>query len=342
MTDLGGGLAARVARLLGGPVKGGERLRGGRNSRVSRVDLADGRSVAVKEYFTAPGDARDRLGVEFGALTFLRLHGVCNVPAPLARDGADLGIYEWKEGTPAGRTPCAGDVEAMADFLLRLAALAGAARKAGLPAASDACFSFAGTVAAVRARLARFAAVADRDFHALRRELEHELDEGEAAGRARLAGRRLDPGAELSPGLHTLSPSDFGLHNALRSPGGLCFVDFEFCGLDDPAKMAADILLHPGMDLSRQDAATFVRLLAQGLSGDADFTERLRDVFLLHGVKWCLIACNEFLDGERARRDFAKSGGADALARSLARARAMLAALRGRDDLWRPPLAAID
>ena len=47
--------------------------------------------------------------------------------------------------------------------------------------------------------------------------------------------------------LRVLSPSDFGFHNALRRPDGtIVFVDFEYFGWDDPAKMMADAMLHPG------------------------------------------------------------------------------------------------
>jgi hypothetical protein len=42
-----------------------------------------------------------------------------------------------------------------------------------------------------------------------------------------------------------VSPSDFGFHNAFRSPIGVKFFDFEFAGWDDPAKAALDFMLQP-------------------------------------------------------------------------------------------------
>ena len=42
---------------------------------------------------------------------------------------------------------------------------------------------------------------------------------------------------ELLEQYRTLSPSDFGFHNALRTPAGtMVFLDFEYFGWDDPAK----------------------------------------------------------------------------------------------------------
>jgi hypothetical protein len=42
-----------------------------------------------------------------------------------------------------------------------------------------------------------------------------------------------------------VSPSDFGFHNAIRSPDGVRFIDFEFSGWDDPTKAVADYVLQP-------------------------------------------------------------------------------------------------
>lgn len=42
-----------------------------------------------------------------------------------------------------------------------------------------------------------------------------------------------------------VSPSDFGFHNAIETPTGIRFFDFEFSGWDDPAKATIDFLLQP-------------------------------------------------------------------------------------------------
>jgi hypothetical protein len=40
-----------------------------------------------------------------------------------------------------------------------------------------------------------------------------------------------------------VSPSDFGFHNAIRTKTGVKFIDFEFAGWDDPAKLCVDFVL---------------------------------------------------------------------------------------------------
>jgi len=42
-----------------------------------------------------------------------------------------------------------------------------------------------------------------------------------------------------------ISPSDFGFHNAINTPNGIRFIDFEFAGWDDPAKATLDFVLQP-------------------------------------------------------------------------------------------------
>lgn len=50
-----------------------------------------------------------------------------------------------------------------------------------------------------------------------------------------------------------LSPGDFGFHNAVRIPHGLKFFDFEYAGLDDPAKTLADFFLQPRVKVSNKN-----------------------------------------------------------------------------------------
>lgn len=49
----------------------------------------------------------------------------------------------------------------------------------------------------------------------------------------------------IDPAQLCVSPSDFGFYNAVRSPDGVRFIDFEFAGWDDPAKTVVDFILQP-------------------------------------------------------------------------------------------------
>ena len=42
-----------------------------------------------------------------------------------------------------------------------------------------------------------------------------------------------------------ISPSDFGFHNAIKVNNKIKFIDFEFAGIDDPAKTLCDFIMQP-------------------------------------------------------------------------------------------------
>lgn len=330
-----GGLAADFGRLLGRPVSGLERLGRGGNSRVFRLTGPDGASFFGKAYFRHPADGRDRLGVEFAAFQFLRASGLDQVPRPLAADRLrGLAAYEFIQGRAVpGEEVGPEDIDAAIEFLLRLRDLAGRPEAQALPAASEAFFSLAGILANLEARLARLRAVpaGPGPGTELGRFLDGEfgpaLERLRDFARQRYArlGRSVE--AELEPAERTLSPSDFGFHNALRRVDGrLVWCDFEYFGWDDPAKTAADFLLHPAMDLDLDSGRRFVRGLLAGL-GQADLGARLEALYPLFGLKWCLILLNEFISAERLRRGFAAGRAGESsrvLARQMAKARRML------------------
>lgn len=303
--------AAIGQELLGRRVLAAEPIGNGRNSRVFRIALApggDADSVVLKFYRRDPGDGRDRLGVEFNALTFLWHNSVRVVPRALVSDQArNCAIYEFIDGrTVAGSDVSAGDIVASVDFLANLRRLSGVDGSQGLPSASEACFSIADVVTSVARRLARLQAAAPRDEQERRMQawLAREFTELFVSVQRWMGGTSarwgIGPDRALPHEARSLSPSDFGFHNAVRRPAGqLAFVDFEYFGWDDPAKTVSDYLLHPGMalaeDLKHQFAARFLAAFA-----DVPLVkERARLVYPLFGLKWCLIILNDFLPERR-------------------------------------------
>ena len=142
---------------------------------------------------------------------------------------------------------------------------------------------------------------------------------------------------ELPVSSRTLSPSDFGFHNALRrSDGSICFLDFEYFGWDDPVRLAADFLLHPGMSLGEALRERFLKGMLEAFSGDDEFRVRLALLFPLIGMRWCMILLNEFHSEGWRTRQFAGSSRdrASVLAEQLQKARTML--LRLEDTEFEP------
>ena len=290
-----------------------EQLTGGGNNRVLRVDSA-GRPVVLKAYFRHPDDPRDRLRADFGFSTFAWACGGRALPQPLACDPeAGMAVYEFVAGgkLAPGEVTAAHVAEAAA-FFRGVNEHRGEPRAAELPEASEACFSIAAHVACVDRRVARLG----------------DIDTASPLGReaAEVVARRIAPAWDrvgdsvlaaagpaadepLTIGDRCLSPSDFGFHNAiLAGDGHLRFLDFEYAGHDDPAKMACDFFCQPAVPAPREHRAAFVGSLSDLWSDPAGFRRRVDLLLPVYELKWCCIMLNEFLPAD-GRRAFAGAGG---------------------------------
>jgi hypothetical protein len=286
--------AELAARLAGRPVRSVTAGGRGGNNRLYRVACEDGAVFALKSYPRTPNDPRDRLGAEFAALTFLARHGVAEVPAALAHEG-DHALYQWIEGEPVA-APVPADIDAALAFAARLHGLRHADGAEALAWASEACISGPEILSQVDQRLTRLRQVAaDHDG------LPDVLD-AIAAAMESCRSRALTIG-ELGADERTLSPADFGFHNALRTAEGrLVFLDFEYFGWDDPVKLAAEFDLHPGMSLS-ETLSTHWREGIKAVYEDVPgFAARWTAFRPLLAARWALIVLNEFLPERWARR----------------------------------------
>lgn len=267
-------------------------------------------NAALKFYPVGEEDNRDRLGREYGALSFLRRHGVEDVPRPIARDDKRrCAVYEWIEGEPL-RAATEADVDALADFFIILQELRQFEGAEQLAEASASCLSFLLAFDQLRQRVRRLGEAVVPGTRAHSFVAGHLVPEAARlidgiSERAARAG--LEAAAELPRERQTLSPSDFGLHNALRRPDGrLAFVDFEYFGWDDPAKSVADVMYHPGSALPSWLAERYRdRLEARLSAGDPEFSIRLRLMLPLIGLMWCVMILNELVPEHWARRAMA-------------------------------------
>src|SRR5215510_9778686 len=317
--------------LVGEPAEVCRIASGGRNSRIYRVRSGE-RLLALKQYPSLQDDPRDRLSTEVMALRLMERCGVGSVPRVVGVDrGQGYALMSWIEGSQIGEVTDA-DIDAAAAFLKCVHDMRGKSGAASQPMAAEACLSGVEIERQIRARL--------RLLGSLRREheliefisgsVEPELTRRTVDARAAAVAAGLDFTADLPQEWRTLVPADFGFHNSLRrSDGSLAFVDFEYFGWDDPVKLVADILLHPGWPLPQPQRVRF-RAAATRLYGDDPlFGARLQAYLPLFALRWVLILLNEFVPTRWQRRVRAGEAASweDAKARQLARARAFLAAL---------------
>jgi hypothetical protein len=242
-------------------------------------------------------------------LSFLEAIDFRAVPRALHEDRArSLGLYEFVEGEPVV-AHSAADLGAVADLLGRLHECRAHPAARELPVASAAHFSAAELIAQIEGR---YVALRGQDDAALSTFLEHEFRPEfqrcrTAVGDA-YACKGVPPDRPLEEERRSLSPSDFGFHNALRrADGSLVFLDFEYFGKDDPVNATGNFLWHPGFVLSGSERVWFEGAAARIYGGDPDFVPRLRTLLPLYPLRWAMIALNEFLPVSWERRRGAES-----------------------------------
>ena len=313
-------LRATASRLLHADIVALVPIGGGRNSQVFRVEDSRSRRFALKCYFSHRTDTRDRMGTEYSALGFLRRSGLLRVPEPIASD-PDQGcaIYEYIDGERMTETVVRNeDVETAAEFLGRLRSLTSSQESLGFGPASEACFSgraVAENVGKRREGLSRAegnpkALAALNSF--LAREMTPAMEQILRCCQQRFESAALDWDKDLTTAERTLSPSDFGFHNALRRrDGSIVFLDFEYFGWDDPAKMVSDFLLHPAMNSPVELKRLFGAAVLRHFAENRKLARRVEAVYPLFGLKWCFILLNEFLPEDLKRRRFASGAELD-------------------------------
>ncbi len=289
------------------------RLAGGKNNRVFQLK-GKGRSYLLKSYFRHEHDPRDRLETEYAFVSFAWNCGIQAVPRPVASDQVHgLGLYEFVEG----RKLCPDEIREnhirqAIRFYIDLNEKKDCSEAHQLPIASEACFSIHDHLDCVEGRLRRLKAIkiADEVTERAGHFIENRLVPAWAKIRDEVFRKTGKPGLHPDQSIpaeeRCLSPSDFGFHNALLEKGGqLRFIDFEYAGWDDPAKMVCDFFCQPAVPVAPGFFSLFeAEVLKHSLNSEA-LRQRFRLLFPVYQMKWCCIMLNDFLAVGDKRRGFA-------------------------------------
>ncbi|AII42057.1 hypothetical protein KR100_01375 [Synechococcus sp. KORDI-100] len=109
--------------------------------------------------------------------------------------------------------------------------------------------------------------------------------------------------------IHTnqiVSPSDVGIHNTLANNHCLYFIDFEYAGLDDLSKFAADWVLQPKYIFNKNEESKLIQYLCKYFYSKIrdSWVERYYDIKPLIALKWCLIMLNSARNGTLTQKQF--------------------------------------
>jgi len=303
-------------------------LREGGNNRLYRVETPDGNYV-LKCYFQHPGDTRNRLDAEFTFATFAWRHGIHCIPEPLYRNDLTFcALFGLVEGKPLSSGEIgAEEISHAIDFFLDLNALRTHSDALTLANASESCFTLQEHILRIDERFDRLRTITISD------ELDRqclEFVKSPLTAAWMLIRRRIESSVDysadvpLKPTDRVISPSDFGFHNALRTKNELIFLDFEYAGWDDPAKVAGDFFSQVAVPVPTEFFTWVADAVSKATSEPEKMLQRIHLLLPLYRIKWCCILLNDFLPIDGARREFAQGGASEKRKEQLKKAQKLL------------------
>ena len=276
-----------------------KQLSGGINSAVFQAMSSDEMKYVVKLYpLPSSVDPRNRCQTEKNFMSYLQSCQINNTPTLLESNiSAGWSLLNWIEGKkPTSLEPT--DLQEITDFVVHINEASAEATRSQLQPAAEACQSLPGLIESISERLKRLQSITPNSEPS-RKAIQWITKTIEPLFRS-ISQRLLDRRASCShwQDLHACriaSPSDVGIHNTLRTSQGLQFLDFEYAGIDDLSKLAADWILQPEYCLDQMQEAIFTEVLLKGMQEriGTSWHKRFNDIKPLIHIKWCLIMLNQ-------------------------------------------------
>ncbi|MFL2771259.1 MAG: aminoglycoside phosphotransferase family protein [Rhodospirillaceae bacterium] len=300
---------ALVRQADHGQVESIHRIFGGRNNQVFKVETSTNKTYALKFYVSHPQDTRDRLGAEYAFCQYAWTQGLQCTPEPVAADPINrLGLFSWVDGA----VPKHVDRASITQVLSFLEGLEGGRSEDAtvtLPMASEACLTTIDHVETVERRLAVLISGLDDD--PLDQEVAVLLNEvsgvwKEVREKVLIAAEEIDVKHPIQRSNQCISPSDLGFHNALINENGkLTFLDFEYAGWDDPAKLVCDFFHQERIPIPKAYYVDFRDAIIGSHACPEQEAYRIDMLMPVYAVKWLTMRLNEFRPEGAHRRAFA-------------------------------------
>ena len=285
----------------------------GNNNRLFELLTKECKYI-IKCYFTHKDDRRDRLNSEYMFSSFVWNNGIRCIAEPIAKDeNNSLGIYRFIEG----RSFYSGEigekeVEQAINFFNEINRYKSSNDAFDLPHASEACFSFEDHIKVIDYRIGRFRTIEVKDdidteaYKFINNDLVVKWSEIKGLILSKINSYKICYSEKIPLDDMVLSPSDFGFHNAVLDNGGFIrFVDFEYAGWDDPAKMICDFFCQVAVPVPMFYFENFLETVIKCVKSPEETLMRVRLLFPLYQIKWCCIVLNHFLPVDRVRKEFA-------------------------------------
>lgn len=288
-----------------------EILNGGKNNQTYKLVLRGGNRYVVKKYFHHAEDLRDRQNSEFLFATYASKVCPDYVAKVYCQDQSiKATLFEFIEGdaiSPGGVDTM--EVNCAINFINALNTTASKSDAAALPEASEACFSVKEHLDLVESRVVALQAVISEHLDHESSKFIDELSQFWASLKdliiTEAKALRIDINSRLALEDKCISPSDFGFHNAIKDRNNnVRFIDFEYAGWDDPAKLVGDFFAQLAVPVPEEFSEKFIDSIALNFSDVQGFKMRAKLLMPVYQIKWCCIALNVFLPAHLSRRQF--------------------------------------
>jgi len=269
-------------------------IEGGMNNRLWKVIDQKGKSYLLKKYVR---DERDRLGHEYQGIKIMRDYGITSVPEAYWCDKEKLlAVYSFEGGIkkkPEELTSI--EIVKMAGFLVKLKKISGGKETRNFPLSVNPCLSLNDYLKNINSRLEglnRNIVINNPRLLKYLRGVEIKPLFNQMIKKC--LGSKTDSGKlykKISTSFLQLCPIDFGPHNMLISKNGkICFLDFEYFGMDDPARVLADFKWHEISEKISDDKKKLFRTTyLTGIHATKDFVCHLNLVEKIAEIDWMSI-----------------------------------------------------
>lgn len=270
-----------------------DRLHGGKNNILWSLLFDTGIRRVLKDYIRSNTDSADRQAREWAYLLELEARNIGRVPAPIFRcDDLGFSVFTHLNGVKIASSDITDDfIKLAANHIAEVALI----NVSSNPFAKGAYFSIDGHINDIEKRLSKLEGL---DFECSRIvDLRNFIDNNLRPiwmERLRMINS-VKPKHYFRHVKKYLSPSDFGFHNILACDGQLGFLDFEYAGQDDLAKLVADFSLTPQAPISSKQAIIFRDLIVSKIDLDEHFIGRVELLKFVGEIRWICIILNDFL-----------------------------------------------
>ncbi len=302
-----------------------EKIAAGGNSRIFKINREIGGAVALKKYPPHSSSDRNRQFVE--TVAYRVLQNSIFTPKLLYCDFiTGYNLYSWVDGEKI-ETFGSEQLDVALEFIEELIAQT-KLQNVGVPMASEACIAVTDIFHQIECRLKDLTAVDNSLLNEFL--IKSFIPIYELLHSKIIANNGYEFISQKLPEENwVLSPSDFGFHNSLKSnEGKIIFLDFEYFGFDDPAKLINDFVWHPGMLTSEEVKKYWMLSMLNLFPNDQFLLERVKTSWPLYGLRWALITLKEFTRNGWSDRNYAQSSHegyrADKLERQLSKSRAIV------------------